>query len=114
MIFPSSLPRFKAFLGQAARDCPDFSCCVLFVTCFLLPTARRSVSAAARAVRGDLRNAGYLLRFLGGSRSPACLLAAAQQRLLGDAARRSAALHVLVIDSTQHGQQGQHTENTFA
>lgn len=114
MIFSSSLPRFKAFLGQAAEGCADWPCCVLFVTCCLLPAARRSVTAASRAVRSDLRNAGYLLRFLGGSRSPACLLAAAQQRLLDDSAQHSARLHVLVVDSTQHGQQGQYTENTFA
>jgi hypothetical protein len=98
MIFSSSLPRFKSFLGRAASACPDFTCSVLFVACFLLPTARRSVAAAARSVRSDLRNAGYLLRFLAGS----------------SARDRSDRLHVLVIDSTQHGQQGQHCENTFA
>jgi hypothetical protein len=34
------------------------------LTSFLLPAARRSVARAARAVLGDLRDAGWLLRRL--------------------------------------------------
>src|SRR5262249_37334895 len=50
---------------------------------------------------------------LGGSQAPAAVLAAAQRRLR-DAASPSGGLHVLALDATQHGQQGQHTQNTFS
>jgi Transposase DDE domain len=114
MIFATSLPGFKSFLGQSARDCADFGHVVAFVACILLPAARRSVLAASRCVRSDLRDAGNLLRFLGGSDSPGVLLAAAQQRLLNQASRQHQRLHLLVLDSTQHGQQGTLTQNTFS
>jgi hypothetical protein len=129
MIFATSLPGFKAFLGKTAEQCVDFNHVVAFVACVLLPTvARRSVHAAARAVRGEARDAGNLLRFLGGSRSPAVLLAAAQQRLLDDtrprdrrphrllddARPRDPRLHLLLVDSTQHGHQGQASENSYS
>jgi hypothetical protein len=115
MIFATSLPGFKAFLGKPARDCADFGHVVAFVACVLLPSvARRSVKAASRSVRSDLRDAGNLLRFLGGSDSPSALLAAAQQRLLDDARRRSDRLHLLLLDCTQHGQEGTLTQNTYS
>ena len=115
MIFANSLPGFKTFLGKTASACADFSHIVAFVACVLLPTvARRSVQAAARSVRSDLRDAGNLLRFLGGSRSPATLLAAAQQRLLHEARRQRDRLHIVVLDSTQIGQEGGHAENTYS
>jgi hypothetical protein len=114
MIFANSLPGFKAFLGKAADGCTDTGHVVAFVACALLPAvARRSVHAAARAVRSEFRDAGNLLRFLGGSNSPWVLLAAAQRRLLDDAHRRHQRLHLLLIDSTQHGHQGQHCENSY-
>ena len=113
MIFATSLPGFKVFLGNAAQECADFPHCVAFVCCILLPVvARRSVKAASRAVRSELRDAGNLLRFLGGSSSPNALLFAAQDRLLDEARRRAECLHLLLIDSTQHGQEGLHTQNT--
>ena len=103
MIFANSLRGFKAFLGKSADGCADFSHVTAFVACFLLPVvARRSVLAVARAIRSEFRDAGNLLRFLGGSSSPAVLLAAAQQRLLDDAHQRDKRLHLLLIDSTQH------------
>ena len=115
MIFATSLPGFKSFLGKAAANCSDFSHVVACVACALLPcVARRSVTAASRCIRSDLRDAGNLLRFLGGSRSPAALLAAAQRRLLDDARRRQGRLHLLLLDSTQHGQEGALTENTYS
>lgn len=115
MIFADSLPGFKAFLGQCVEECADFGHVVAFVSCILLPVvARRSVQAAARALRSDLRNAGNLLRFLGGSDSPAVLLAAAQQRLLEQAHLRDRRLHLLVLDSTLHGHQSPHSENSYA
>jgi len=114
MIFSSSLPDFKTFLGRKASPCADFSCCVLLVTGFLLPAAKRSVKAAARSIRDDFRDPGRLLHFLMGSNSPAVLLAAAQHRLLHDARERSDRLHLLLLDSTQHTQQGAHPENTFS
>jgi hypothetical protein len=115
MIFATSLGGFKSFLGKTACGCADFPHCVAFVACILLPAvARRSVKAASRCVRSDLRDAGNLLRFLGGSDSPAALLAAAQRRLLDDARQRSDRLHLLLIDSTQHGQEGKLTENTYS
>src|SRR5665213_3830018 len=83
MIFATSLPGFKSFLGKAVDGCADFGHVVAFVGCIILPTvARRSVFAAGRAIRSDLRNAANLLRFLGGSKSPAALLIVAQQCLL--------------------------------
>src|SRR5262245_3918339 len=113
MIFATSLPGFKSFLGKAASDCADFSHVIAFVACILLPSvARRSVKAASRSIRSDLRDGGNLLRFLTGSRSPSALLACAQQRLLDDTRRRRDRLHLLVLDSTQHGQEGLLTENT--
>lgn len=115
MIFATSLPHFKSFLGKAANDCSDFGHVVAFVCCILLPdVARRSVTAAARSVRSDLRDAGNLLRFLGGSNSPAILLAAAQQRLLEKARQQQDRLHLLLLDSTQHGQEGTLTQNTYS
>jgi Transposase DDE domain len=115
MIFANSLPGFKAFLGEAADGCADVGHVVAFVACVLLPAvARRSVHAAGRAIRSELRDAGNLLRFLGGSNSPSVLLRAAQQRLLDDAFQRDKRLHLLLVDSTQHGHQGQHCENSYS
>ena len=115
MIFANSLPGFKTFLGKTASACADFSHVVASVACVLLPTVvRRSVQAASRSVCADLRDAGNLLRFLGGSRSPATLLAAAQQRLLHEARRQRDRLHIVVLDSTQIGQEGVHAENTYS
>jgi hypothetical protein len=115
MIFATSLPGFKSFLGKAAAECSGFGHVVAFVACVLMPAvARRSVKAAARCVRSDLRDAGNLLRFLGGSRSPAALLAAAQRRLLDDARTQRDRLHLLVLDSTCVGQEGRLTENTYS
>jgi hypothetical protein len=79
-----------------------------------MPAARRSVAAAARSILSDIRDAGWLLRWLGSSSAPAALLAAAQYQLLVAASYCPDRLHVLAIDSTQHGQQGQHTQNTFS
>jgi hypothetical protein len=114
MIFATSLPGFKPFLGRKASSCADFTCCLLLVTGFLLPAARRCVKAAARSIRDDFRDPGRLLHFLLGSNSPAALLAAAQHRLMHDARERSARLHLLLIDSTQHTQHGASPENTFS
>jgi hypothetical protein len=114
MIFATSLPRFKAFLGDSCRKATDLACCLLFITPFLLPAARRSVAAASRSVLDDARDAGWLLRWLGWSCAPEALLAAAQHRLLAEARCAPDRLHVLAIDSTQHGQQGQKTQNTFS
>src|SRR5262245_59542625 len=114
MIFSTSLPRFKAFLGDSCRKATDLACCLLFITPFILPAARRSVAAAARSILDDARDAGWLLRWLGWSSAPAALLAAAQHRLLTAAAATPSRLHVLVLDSTQHGQQGRRTQNTFS
>src|SRR5713101_2517940 len=82
MIFSTSLPRFKAFLADFSGKSTDWACCLLFITPFLLPTCRRSVAAAARSILHDVRDAGWLLRWLGGSSAPAALLAAAQNQLL--------------------------------
>ena len=115
MIFANSLPGFESFLGAAADGCADFGHVVAFVACALLPAvARRSVHAAGRAIRSELRDAGNLLRFLGGSNSPSVLLGAAQQRLLDDAHRRDRRLHLLLLDSTQRGHQGQHCHNSYS
>ena len=114
MIFAASLPDFKAFLGRKASSCADFTCCLLLVTGFLLPAAKRSVKAAARSIRDDFRDPGRLLHFLLGSNSPAALLAAAQHRLMHDRRQRSDRLHLLLIDSTQHTQHGASAENTFS
>jgi hypothetical protein len=115
MIFATSLPGFKSFLGKALDECLDSYHVVAFVACILLPqVARRSVFAVGRAIRSELRDSANLLRFLGGSVWPAVLLAAAQQRLLDEAHCRDKRLHLLLIDSTQHGVQGQHAQNTFS
>lgn len=114
MIFSSSLPGFKSFLGRKASACADFACCLLLVVGFLLPAAKRSVKAAASSIRDDIRDPGRLLHFLLGSNSPAQLLAAAQHRLLEQARQRSDRLHLLLLDATQHTQHGSAPENTFA
>jgi Transposase DDE domain len=114
MIFATSLPRFKAFLGNSLCKNSDWACCLLFITPFLLPLCRRSVAAAARSLLHDVRDAGWLLRWLGSSTAPAALLAAAQRQLLHVARDRADRLHLVAIDSTMHGQQGQHTQNTYA
>jgi hypothetical protein len=114
MIFSSSLPGFKAFLGQAGAKASDLACCSLLLGTFLLPAARRSVAAAARSALQDARDAGWLLRWLGWSSAPQALLAAAQLLLLAEARGRNDRLHVVVLDSTQHGQQGKHTPNTYS
>jgi hypothetical protein len=113
MIFSTSLPRFKAFLGHCCPKASDLTCSLLLLATFLLPAARRSVAAAARSLLDDLRHAGWLLRWLGSSTAPAALLAAAQ-RQLHHARAAAGRLHVLTLDSTQHGQQGRHAQNTFA
>ncbi len=114
MIFATSLPQFKALLGGFVCKASDLACCLLFVTSFLLPACRRSVSAAARSVLLETRHAGWLLRWLGSSNAPAALLAAAQRRLLDCDRQASDRLHLLLLDSTQHGQQGKHTQNTYS
>src|SRR5262245_4982109 len=114
MIFSSSLPGFKTFLGDCGAKASDLACCSLFLCAFILPAARRSVAAASRCVLGDARDAGWLLRWLGWSSAPQALLAAAQLRMLAEARCRPGRLHVLVIDSTQHGQPGKHTANTYS
>jgi hypothetical protein len=113
MIFSTSLSRFKSFLGNFSAKSSDLSNSLLFIIPFILPVCRRSVAAAARCVVDDCRDAGWLLRWLGTSRAPKALLAAAQTQLLHCAALGKG-LCILAIDSTQHGQQGQHTENTFS
>jgi len=113
MIFSTSLPRFKAFLGDFCCKSTDLACCLLFVTPFLMPTCRRSVAAAARSILSDLRDAGWMLRWLGSSSAPPALLAAAQFRLLETSRSAAGRLHVLVVDSTFHGQQGKYTQNTI-
>jgi hypothetical protein len=114
MIFSTSLPRFKAFLADFSGKSSDWTCSLLFVTPFLLPMCRRSVAAAARSILHDVRDAGWLLRWLGGSSAPAALLAAAQNQLVRASRDQADRLHLLVIDSTMHGQQGQHTQNTYS
>jgi hypothetical protein len=113
MIFAASLPRFKAFLGVSVCKAADLASCLLIVTPLLLSSARRSVAACARSILAEGKNAAWLLRWLGSSNAPAALLAAAQQRL-HDACARPDGWHLLVLDSTQHSQQGYHTQNTFA
>ncbi len=114
MIFSTSLPRFKTFLAEFSGKSSDWTNALLFIVPFLLPSCRRSVATAARSVLDDVRDAGWLLRWLGGSSAPAALLAAAQNELLRAARDRADRLHVLAIDSTMHGQQGQHTQNTYS
>jgi hypothetical protein len=114
MIFSSSLPRFKTFLADFEGKSSDWACSLLLIVPFLLPTCRRSVAAAARSILHEVRDAGWLLRWLGGSSAPAAVLAAAQNQLLQAARDQTHRLHVLVIDSTMHGQQGQHTQNTYS
>jgi hypothetical protein len=114
MIFSTSLPRFKAFLGGFAGAASELRCCLLLLCSFLLPTMRRSVTSAARSVLSDIREASWLLRWLGGSKAPAALLCAAQSQLRAAADDAAGRLHVLAIDSTCHSQQGQRTCNTFS
>src|SRR5947209_9738917 len=109
MIFTSSLPRLKAFLGDFCSKSSDLTCCLLFIIPFILPAARRSVSGASRSLLSDSRNAGWLLRWLGSSRAPAAFLAAAQFQLLATAKGAADRLHILVLDSTMHGGQGKNT-----
>lgn len=114
MIFATSLPRFKAFLGDFSCKSTDMACCMLFIAPFLLPTCRRSVAAASRSVLNDIRDAGWMLRWLGSSAAPEAMLAAAQVQLLNLARDSANRLHILILDSTFHGQQGKNTQNTIA
>jgi len=114
MIFASSLPGFKSFMGKFTGKATDLACCTLFISTFILPTARRSVVAAAGSVLDDSRNAGWLLAWLAGSSRTSALLAAALDQLREAARDDSRRLHVLTIDSTQHGHQGHDSENTFS
>jgi hypothetical protein len=114
MIFATSLPRFKTFFADFSGKSSDWVCSLLFITPFLMPQCRRSAAAAARSILHDMRNAGWLLRWLGGSSAPAALLAVAQEQLLRAARDQADRIHVLVIDSTMHGQQGQNTQNTYS
>lgn len=114
MIFATSLPRFKTFLAGFTGKASDWACALLFIAPFLLPAGRRSVAAASRSVLHDARDAGWLLRWLGGSSAPAALLAAAQEELSRVARDRESRRHVVVIDSTMHGQQGEHAQNTYS
>jgi DDE family transposase len=109
MILATSLPRFKPFLGGSS----PCTCALLVLAAFVLQRGRLSVSACARSIRSDVRDAGNLLRFLAGSREPAVLLRQAQQALLAEALGQGG-VWVLAVDSTQHGQQGRKTENTFS
>src|SRR6185369_12968409 len=92
----------------------DVSCCLLMISSFLLPAARRSVTTAARSVLDDVREASWLLRWLGGSNAPAAMLAVAQAQLQAAGAAAAGQRHVLVLDSTCHSQQGQYTTNTYS
>jgi hypothetical protein len=114
MIFSTSLPRFKAFLGEYSGKPSDLSCCLLLISSFILPCMRRSVAAASRSVLSDVREASWLLRWLGGSKAPATMLAAAHVQLETLAADQGKRLHILAIDSTCHSQQGVYTQNTYS
>jgi hypothetical protein len=114
MIFSTSLPRFKAFLGDYSGKPSDLSCCLLLISSFILPCMRRSVAAASRSVLSDVRNASWLLLWLGRSNAPAALLAASQAQLEAIARNNDDRLHVLAIDSTCHSQQGACTQNTYS
>jgi Transposase DDE domain len=114
MIFSTSLPRIKGFLGDYSGKASDLSCCMLMLSTFVMPTMRRSVSAAAGSILSDVREASWLLRWLGSSNAPAALLAAGQFQLQEAAREAQGRLHMLVIDSTCHSQQGKHTCNTFS
>lgn len=114
MIFSTSLPSCKRFLAHYSGKAADLRCCLLLLSSFLLPTARRSVAAASRAILTDFRNAGWLLRWLGSSSAPAALLAAAHRQLETIAQEDAGRLHVLAIDSTCHSQQGKQTANTYS
>jgi hypothetical protein len=109
MILATSLPRFKAFLGDRRPS----TCALLVLAAFLLQRGRLSVLTASRSIRSDVRDAGNLLRFLAGSREPALLLGLAQQALLAEVLGQPGRW-VLAVDSTQHGQQGHKAENTFS
>jgi hypothetical protein len=114
MIFSTSLPRFKSFLGDFSAKSSDLSNSLLFIIPFVLPLCRRSVAAAARSVLTDFRDAGWLLRWLGSSCAPEAILAAAQVQLQIAARDASDRLHLLILDSTYHGQQGKNTQNTIS
>jgi hypothetical protein len=114
MIFAKSLPGFKSFMGNFTGKATDLACCTLFLSTFLLPCARRSVVAAAGSILDDGRDAGWLLAWLAGSARTSALLAAAQDQLRHAARDDSRRLHLLTIDSTQHGHQGHDSENTFS
>jgi hypothetical protein len=114
MIFSTSLPSFKAFLDHSRHKASDLANALLLLSAFIVPLARRSVASAARAILQDARDAGWLLRWLGSSRAPQALLAAAQFQLLAATRQADDRLHVLAIDSTQHGQQGKNTQNTYS
>src|SRR5262249_41695445 len=114
MIFATSLPGFKSFLGRKASSCADFTCCLLMVAGLLLPAARRSAKSCAKSIRDSVRDPGRLLHFLLGSNSPAVLLAAAQHRLRHDCRERCKRLHLLLVDSTQHTQHGANAQNAFS
>ena len=118
MIFSTSLPRFKAFLGALLRQVlRREQHCLLFLVpfspshlpafrCRCCPIHPRRFSATAT----------WLLRWLGASKAPE----APPHRCSGATPHRRPSLprtklHVLVIDSTYHlGQQGKNTQNTIA
>ncbi len=114
MIFATSLPRFKAFLRRflLQEQRPG----VLPAVPYALPPAGRPPLRGRRLALGPhrLRDAGWLLRWLGSSSAPAALLAAAQAQLRAAADEDADRLHLLILDSTMHGQQGNHTQNTTA
>ena len=114
MIFATSLPRFKAFLGDHCPKPSDLQNCLSFIVPCIIPFCRRSVTAAARSILNDFRHPAWLLRWLGGSKAPEVLLAAAQHQLQAAARCTAGNLHVLVVDSTMHTQQGKLTENTYS
>ncbi len=109
--FPAAFqrPSSLTFSGKSS----DWACSLLFITSFSsahVPTFCRR--CRLRSILHDIRDAGWLLRWLGGSTAPAALLAAAREPALALLPATGAdRLHILAIDSTMHGQQGQHTQN---
>jgi Transposase DDE domain len=114
MIFPTSLPKIKAFLRPAHLSAATVGLLVRLITAFCQHPGRMSADAAAHAVRSQGRHRAQIARFLARSHW------SKNWRLLQDVAllllqreARSDGPWLFLLDQTYCGQQGQKTENTF-
>jgi hypothetical protein len=115
VIFAATLPQVKAFLRPAGLPATTVGLLVRLITAFCHHPGRMSATAAADALRAQVRHRAAITRFLARLHWARdwSLLAQVGDLLLQAEANRGG-IWLFILDQTYCGQQGQKTENTFS